>query len=113
MRRFAKSVSDQVCPGLKYWSQNIFYFTFEFLQKLFLPFTSQDIFGFLPITHRITIKQKFLLKTVAFIAGKSENQAAKKIFIRFSIDNLIANISLYALSWPKLNFGSFEIIFKL
>jgi hypothetical protein len=54
-----------------------------------------------------------LLKTVAFIAGKSENQAAKKKFIRFSIDNLIANISLYASSWPKLNFGSFEIIFKL
>ena len=25
-------------------------------------------------------------------------------------DNLIANISLYALTWPKLNFGSFEII---
>jgi hypothetical protein len=42
--------------------------------------------------------------------GKSENQADKKKFIRFSIDDLIANISLYALSWPKLNFGSFEII---
>ena len=27
--------------------------------------------------------------------------------------NLIANISLYALSWPKLNFGSFEVTFKL
>ena len=27
-----------------------------------------------------------LLKTVAFIAGKSENQAAEKNFIRFSID---------------------------
>jgi biotin transporter BioY len=55
-----------------------------------------------------------LLKEVAFIAGKSENQAAKKNFIRFFIDNLIANISLYALSWPKLNFGcylTFEIIF--
>ena len=51
---------------------------------------------------------------IAFIAGKSENQAAKKIFICFFIDNLIANISLYALSWSKLNFGSyltFEIIF--
>jgi len=53
------------------------------------------------------------LKTVAFIVGKSENQVVKKIFISFFIDNLIANISLYALSWPKLNFGSFEIIFKL
>jgi hypothetical protein len=55
------------------------------------------------------------LKTVAFIAGKSENQAAKFFFIPFSIDNLIANISFYALSWPKLNFGcylTFEIIFK-
>ena len=54
------------------------------------------------------------LKEVAFIAGKSENQAAKKFYIRFFIDNLIANISLYALSWPKLNFGcylTFEIIF--
>jgi hypothetical protein len=56
----------------------------------------------------------YLLKTVAFIAGKSENQAAKQYFIRFSIDNLIANISLYALNWSKLNFGcylTFEIIF--
>jgi hypothetical protein len=55
-----------------------------------------------------------LLKEGAFIVGKSENQAAKKKFIRFFIDNLIANISLYALSWPKLNFGcylTFEIIF--
>ena len=39
-----------------------------------------------------------LLKEVAFIAGKSENQAAKKNFIRFFIDNLIANIKLYALT---------------
>jgi hypothetical protein len=53
---------------------------------------------------------KPLLKTVAFIAGKSENQAAKKFLICFSIDNLIANISLYASSWPKLNFGSLEIV---
>ena len=45
------------------------------------------------------------LKEVAFIAGKSENQAAKKFFTRFFIANSIANISLYALSWPKLNFG--------
>ena len=54
-----------------------------------------------------------LLKTVEFIADKSENKAAQKTFIPFSIDNLIENISLCALSWPKLNFGSFEIIFKL
>jgi hypothetical protein len=33
------------------------------------------------------------LKEVAFIAGKSENQAAKIFFIHFFIDNLIANIS--------------------
>ena len=39
---------------------------------------------------------KQVLKAVAFKAGKSGNQAAKKI-IRFSIDDLIANISLYAL----------------
>ena len=55
-----------------------------------------------------------ILKTVAFIMGK-KNQAIQKIFIRFSIENLIANISVYALSWPKLNFGcylTFEIIFK-
>ena len=54
------------------------------------------------------------LKTVAFIAGK-KNPAIQKKFIRFSIENFIANISLYALSWPKLNFGcylTFEIIFK-
>jgi hypothetical protein len=44
-----------------------------------------------------------LLKTVAFIAGKKKT-AIKKIFINFSIENLIANISFYALSWPKLNF---------
>ena len=54
-----------------------------------------------------------LLKTVAFIAGKSENQAAEKFFIHFFIDNLIANISLYALSWPKLNFGCYPTFFKL
>ena len=59
--------------------------------------------------HVIDLK----LKAVAFIAGKSENPAALN---RFSIDNLIASMSLYALSWSKLNFGcylTFEIIFKL
>jgi hypothetical protein len=39
-----------------------------------------------------------LLKTTAFIAGKSENPAEQKLFIRFFINNLIANINLYALS---------------
>jgi hypothetical protein len=56
-----------------------------------------------------------MLKTVAFIAGK-KNPAIQKFFIRFSIEDLIANIRFYALSWPKLNFGcylTFEIIFKL
>ena len=56
----------------------------------------------------------FLLKTVAFIAGK-KNPAIQNNFINFSIENLIANISFNALSWPKLNFGSyltFEIIYK-
>ena len=45
------------------------------------------------------IDRAFCIKEVAFTEGKSENQADKKFFIRFSIDNLIANISLYALSW--------------
>jgi len=56
-----------------------------------------------------------LLKTVVFIAGK-ENPATTNFFIHFSIKILIANISFYALSWPKLNFGCYltiEIIFKL
>ena len=57
--------------------------------------------------------KEILQKTVAFIAGKSENPADQKKIIWFSINNLIGNISLYALNWPKLNFGSFEIIFKL
>ena len=53
-----------------------------------------------------------VLKTVACIAGK-KNPAIQNFFIRFSIENFIANISLYALSWPKLNFGcylTFEIL---
>ena len=36
---------------------------------------------------------------------KTENPAARKFDIHFSINNSIANISLYALTWPKLNFG--------
>ena len=54
------------------------------------------------------------LKTIAFIADK-KNPDVQKNFIRFSVENLIANISFYALSWLKLNFGwylAFEIIFK-
>ena len=53
------------------------------------------------------------LKTVAFIAGK-KNPADQKFYIRFSIENLIVNISFYALCWLKFNFGcylAFEIIF--
>ena len=53
------------------------------------------------------------LKTVVFIVGK-KNPATQKFFIH-SIENLIANISFYALSWPKMNSGcclTFEIIFK-
>ena len=38
------------------------------------------------------------LKTVAFIAGKKDPAIQKK-FIRFSIENLIANISFYGLNW--------------
>ena len=34
------------------------------------------------------------------IYRKSENPADQKIFIRFSINNVIANVSLYVLSWP-------------
>ena len=46
---------------------------------------------------------------------KTENPAAKKFIIRFSIDNFIANIKTFALCWAKLNFGyylTFEIILK-
>ena len=63
-----------------------------------------------PIVRRL---KELKLKTVAFIAGK-KNPAVQKFYIRFSIENFITNISLYALSWPQLNFGcylTFEIIF--
>ena len=43
---------------------------------------------------------------------KTENPAAKKFEIRFSIDNSIPNVSLYALTWPKLNFG-YYVTFKI
>ena len=48
------------------------------------------------------------------MAGKKIQQS-KIFFIPFSIENLIANISFYALSWPDLNFGgylTFELILK-
>ena len=49
------------------------------------------------------------------LSTKTENPVARKIARPFfSIDNSIANISLYALSWPRLNFGyylTFEIMF--
>ena len=54
-----------------------------------------------------------LLKTVVFIPGK-KNSVVQNVFIRFSIEYFIANISLYELSWIELNFGhylTFEIIF--
>ena len=35
---------------------------------------------------------------------KNKNPAAKKLLILFFIDNYIANIRLYALSRPELNF---------
>ena len=60
-----------------------------------------------------SVVERNCLKTVAFIAGK-KNPAIQKIFICFSIENFIENISLYALSWPELNFGCYptlEIIF--
>ena len=59
------------------------------------------------VPYRLSVAHDDELKEVAFIMGKSENQAAKKIFIRFFINYLIANISLYVLSWPKLNFGCY------
>ena len=64
--------------------------------------------------NRLYNTKKHFLKTVAFIAGK-KNPAVQKFFMCFSIESLIANISFYALSWPKLNFGcylTFKIIFK-
>ena len=68
------------------------------------------------VNHSLNAKfalSEFLLKTVAFIADK-KNPATQNIFIRFSIESFIANITLYVLSWPKLNFGcylTFEIMF--
>ena len=50
----------------------------------------------------------------AFIAGITKKKC-QNFFIHFSIDNSIANISLYAPSCSKLNFGyylTFKIIFQ-
>ena len=44
---------------------------------------------------------------------KTENPVARKIAHTFSFDNSIAKISLYALSWPKLNFGRLKSFLKL
>ena len=46
----------------------------------------------------------------------NQKSSHPKFFIHFFIDNSNANISLYALNCPKMNFGyylTFEIIFKL
>ena len=64
-------------------------------------------------TSHLEFVHRFFAKDSSIYRGYQKTRWSKKLFIRFSIDNLIANISLYALSWPKLNFGSFEIIFKL
>ena len=84
--------------------------------KQLLSYGELDRLGKIQTLKFIVLLTKVMLKTVAFIAGKSENQATKIFLIHFSIDNLIAKISLYALSWSKLNLDhlqSFEIIFKL
>ena len=46
-----------------------------------------------------------LLKPNDLLWVKTEYPATRKFYIHFSIDNSIANISLYALAWPKSNFG--------
>ena len=61
---------------------------------------------------RLLIWRLVTLKPKAFIAGITENPAARIFFIHFSIDNSFANISLYALSCSKLNFG-YYLTFKI
>ena len=95
--------------------------TFQYFSGTVFPYIQamsglgMSLFSFQNSTGCLTFSQNnLLLKTVAFIAGKKIQQS-KKNFIHFSIESLIANISFYALSWPKLNFGcylTFEIIFK-
>ena len=60
-----------------------------------LKHVNNHYWGLRPFTH---------LKEFAFIAGKSENQAAKQKSTLFFIDNLIANC-IVCIKWPKLNFG--------
>ena len=74
-------------------------------------------FYFLGFTSYLcnTADSNTMLKPKAIIAGIMENQAARKNIIRFSFDNSIANISLYALSCLKFNFGyfiTFETVFQ-
>ena len=40
---------------------------------------------------------------------QSQTQSPEILPIRFSIDYSIANISLYKLNWPKLNFGYYVL----
>ena len=71
-----------------------------------IPWVLWNDFSF----HYFCCKRQLHLSQV-----KTENPAAQFFFIRFFIDDLIANIRLYAISWPKLNFGcylTFEIIFR-
>ena len=56
------------------------------------------------VTWRRQFDIQIALKEVAFIAGKSENKADKKIFIRFSIDNSIANISFVCFKLFSIEF---------
>ena len=62
----------------------------------------------------LDIKVSFLTIPLYFMFVGKKNSAIQKFFIGVSIENFIVNISLYALSWPKLNFGcnlTFKIIF--
>ena len=52
----------------------------------------------------ILLPVKYYLRQMHLSRVKTENPAARIVFFNFSIDDFIANISLYALSWPKLNF---------
>jgi hypothetical protein len=87
----------------------------KFMNSKLLKKTRKSLKSCFKKTQKKTKKtRRTLLKEVAFIAGKSENQADKFFFIRFSIDNSIANISFYTLSCPKLKFRyylTFEIMF--
>ena len=70
-------------------------------------------------TNMITISEKkyqmsVFIKRKVFMTCKNKKSQQPENYS--PINNYIANISLYALSWPKFNFGcylTFEIIFKL